>query len=514
MYKKTASGFLALMIMGAASAQVPPTIQWQKALGGTGTDWGHAAAIITGGTIVVGTTSSGNGDVSGTLGADDAWVIKVSDAGTLEWQSLVGGDADDAGYGVDVTGDGAILATGFTSSEEIPGYHDGIDMMVAKLNDAGILQWQKALGGSDMDMAFGIQDLGDGGLVVVGVAFSNNGDVSGNHGAGDAWVVKLDGSGAVQWQKALGGSGLDWAISVQGTIDGGIIVVGYTESTDGDVSGYHGNRDAWVVKLNNAGTMEWQKALGGSAPDQAYALTVDPDGGIVVGGHTMSNDGDVSGNDGYQDAWVVKLDGEGSLQWQVPLGGVSEDRAYAVQRTSDGGIVFSGYTSSNDGDVSGNHGQDDVWVAKLDEAGTIQWQKALGGLYADYGRAIVQTPDGGFFVAGYSGSNNADVCCNHGGDDVWVVKLNADGQVAVADRTTQVLKVLPNPSRGMIQLECSGCPDDVRFTVNDALGRTVLRDRFSAPGFRVDLTALPRGLYSLTVLTSLGRSVERIIIEE
>ena len=113
----------------------------------------------------------------------------------------------------------------------------------------------------------------------------------------------------IEWQKCLGGSNDDWAYSIQQTSDSGFIVAGFTNSDDGDVSGNHGGYfDAWVVKLNNSGDIEWQKCLGGTDYDYAYSIHQTSDGGFIVAGNTASNDGDVSGNHGgYYDAWVVKL---------------------------------------------------------------------------------------------------------------------------------------------------------------------------------------------------------------
>ena len=120
----------------------------------------------------------------------------------------------------------------------------------------------------------------------------------------------------IQWQKCLGGSNEDRAFSIQLTSDGGYIVAGDTESINGDVSDNHGNRDAWVVKLDNTGNIEWQKCLGGNNNDIARCIIQTSDGGYIATGDTYSNDGDVSGNNGVSDAWVVKLDGTGNIEWQ------------------------------------------------------------------------------------------------------------------------------------------------------------------------------------------------------
>ncbi|MGB4230357.1 MAG: hypothetical protein WBJ63_07370 [Bacteroidales bacterium] len=131
--------------------------------------------------------------------------------------------------------------------------------------------------------------------------------MSGNHGGGDYWVVKLDSSGTIQWQKCLGGTDNDEAKSIQQTSDGGYIVAGETWSNDGDVSGNHGIVDSWIVKLNSSGDIIWQKCFGGTDDDVAFSIQQTSDGGFIVAGGTWSNDGDMSGNHGGSDAWVVKL---------------------------------------------------------------------------------------------------------------------------------------------------------------------------------------------------------------
>jgi len=295
-----------------------------------------------------------------------------------------------------------------------------------KTKSPGIL-FEKTFGGSDWDESYSIQQTSDGGYIVAGYALSNNGDVFGNHGSNDYWIVKLDETGNIQWQKCLGGSYDDRAYSIQQTSDDGFIVAGTTYSNDGDVSGKHGSsnddKDYWIVKLDKTGNIEWQKCLGGSDEDIAQSIQQTSDGGYIVAGYTFSNNGDVSGNHSNSDYWIVKLDETGNIQWQKCLGGSSNDYAYSIHQTSDGGYIVAGSTDSNNGDVSGNHGNYDYWLVKLDVKGEIQWQKCLGGSSSDGARSIQKMNDGGYIVTGYTKSNDGDVSGNHGSSDYWIVKL-------------------------------------------------------------------------------------------
>ena len=194
---------------------------------------------------------------------------------------------------------------------------------------------------------------------------SKSGNIAGNHGNEDFLVVKLDSTGALQWQKCLGGSGWDIATSVLQTRDGSYILTGTTASNDGDIAGSHGNADCWVIKLDNAGALEWQKLMGGSSDDRAYSVQETIEGGYVIAGSSSSDNGDLTHNSGYHDFWIVKLGATGTLQWQKSLGGSDEDESYSIYQTDDKGYIVAGFTMSNDGDVSGNHGYFDFWIVKL-----------------------------------------------------------------------------------------------------------------------------------------------------
>ena len=214
-----------------------------------------------------------------------------------------------------------------------------------------------------------IRQTSNGGYIVAGSISSNGGNV---------WVVRLNSNGSVSWSKSLGGSGRDWANSIQQTKDGGYIFAGTSESNDGQVSGNHGKADVWVVKLNSTGTIVWQKCFGGSDYDHAYSVQQTIDGGYIVAGTTSSTNGNVKGNYGINDAWIIKLNSSGSIVWSKCLGGTGGDVAYSVQQTKDGGYIFTGYSDSTNGNVTGNHGNNDVWVVKLTSGGTTVLEQVPG----------------------------------------------------------------------------------------------------------------------------------------
>jgi hypothetical protein len=290
--------------------------------------------------------------------------------------------------------------------------------------------WQKCFGGSDFEYAYSSLETPDGGFILCGTTSSLDGEVTGIHEGSDIWIEKIDETGKLIWQKCLGGNGMDNGRAIQHTADGNFIIAGSTNSTNGDVSGNHGDYDGWIIKIDTSGNIIWQKCLGGTGIDEAYSIEPTSDGGYFITGTTNSNDGDITGNHGAFDFWVVKIDCNGGFVGQKCLGGSAEDFGnYGVQ-TNDNGYIITGLTRSTDGDVTGNHGNDDLWTVKLDSNMDLVWQNCYGGSAADGGTKIQQTADGGFIQLGYSASNDGDVSGNNGSDDFWFVKLNAAGEIS------------------------------------------------------------------------------------
>ena len=330
------------------------------------------------------------------------------------------------------TASGDVTGTNHGSSE---------DYWIVKLNAAGNITWNKLLGGNASDEAYSIQQTSDGGYIVAGYSYSSaNGDVTGiNHGAAqrDYWIVRLDSGGNISWNKLLGGSSEDIVSGIQQTTDGGYIVAGYSNSSaNGNVTGTnHGDVDCWVVKLDGSGNITWNKLIGGNMFDYAYTIQQTSDGGyILAGSSATSQNGDVTSTiHGGSDFLIFKLDAAGNISWNKLLGGNAGEAAYSIQQTTDGGYIVAGTSSSSvSGNVSGaNRGNDDGWIVKLDASGNITWNKLFGGNNYEGINSIRQTPDGGFIVAGYSNSSaNNDVTeANHGGYDCWIIRLDANGNI-------------------------------------------------------------------------------------
>ena len=487
-----------------------PSIEWQKALGGSEIEEIFSTQQTSdGGYIAAGFTYSNDGDVTGFHGGIDAWVVKFSSTGSVEWKKTYGGTNVDWAYAIRQTIDGGYILAGYTASNngDVTGNHGGKDAWVVKLTSLGAIQWQKTLGGSGWDEAWAIQQTTDSGYIMVGRSASQNGNVTGNHGGLDYWVVKLSNIGVIEWQKSLGGTGEDNAYSVKQTNDGGYIVAGESLSHNGDVTGNHGDADYWILKLSTTGSLEWQKSFGGSSIDRANDVIQTNDGGYIVVGQVFSNNGDVAQHYGGNDIWVVKTTSTGEIEWQKTLGGSDQDWGQSIQKTSDGGYVIAGSTWSHDGDVLNTNSIADIWVVKLNVDGVIKWQKTLGGSLGEDGYSIYQTTDNGYIVAGSAFSNDGDVTGHHAKSDFWIVKLSpaSVGTEEIPDGINAPLEIYPNPAHNSISLKTSTEEPSLSVSIIDILGREISRQTIQN-GESLDIASIPSGLYLVLATAPSGRS--------
>ena len=437
-----------------------------------------------------------------------SWMACVYSQSTIDWQKSFGGSLTDFAYSIQNTSDGGYIVggTSYSNDGDVTNNSGLGDYWVVKISSTGIIEWQKSFGGTNDDIILSIKQTLDGGYIVVGETASNDGDVTDNNGGIDYWVVKLSSIGILEWQKSLGGSGYDSGRSIYPTVEGGYIVLGTSRSNDGDVTGNHGNRDYWVVKLSETGIIEWQKSLGGSDHDFARSIYPTVEGGYIVLGTTLSNDGDITFNHGIRDYWVVKLSETGIIEWQKSLGGSDYDLAHSIQQTTDEGFIVGGYSWSNDGDVSGNHGESDYWIVKISPDGDLEWQKSLGGSEDDHAYSIQQTTDEGYIIAGSSESINGDVSGNHGERDFWIVKLSP--VLGVLDNgISSDIFIYPNPIQDFLNLESQQPLETVK--IYNLQGQLIKEDTNRS----VDVSQLTTGLYFIQLSVE-GKTVTKKFIKE
>ncbi len=485
------------------NAQISPSIEWQKCLGGSQNDYPFCISqTFDMGYIVGGYSFSNDGDVAGNHGGFDYWVVKLNSLGGIQWQKSLGGSVADECYSLQQTADGGYILAGSSRSNDgdVTGNQGNNDVWIVKLSSTGSIQWQKTFGSISGEGASSVKQTTDGGYVVAGYASINGGDVSGAHGNDDFWILKLDSNGNLQWQKCLGGTDDDLASSIEQTADGGYIVGGGSKSIDGDVTGNHGLNDYWVVKLSTTGSVQWQKSIGGSGDDGAASLQQTSDGGYIIIGNTSSNDGDVFGyHPSGTDGWIVKLNSLGSIEWQKCLGGPGIDSGSSIKQTTDGGYIASGRSASIGGDVTLNHGQLDTWVIKLDSIGFIQWQNSYGSPFSEESYSIQQTSDGGYIALSIVILDGGDVSGSHGNYDYWVVKLSPLTGLRENENAEKII-VTPNPSNGKVTFNCQ--ENEYKIEIIDIKGRIVFKTISKNSINTIDLNEKDKGIYFYKITNS------------
>lgn len=347
------------------------------------------------------------------------------------WQKCLGGTGIDVLRDMILTSDHCILITGYTTSNDgdVSFNHGVYDGWIVKIDSTGSILWQKCLGGSLDDFMGAIHECPDGSYIIGGSGCSSDGTFNVNYGSLDAWVWKLDMFGNIQWQHNYGGSmaeGVDFITSISGI---GYYVLGKTASNDSDVIGNHGDGDLWLFKIDTLGTLLWQRCLGGSSTEDPHGLAFGQDGYLYVNGTTGSNDGDVSGNHNNLDFWLVKLDSLGTIISQHCYGGSGADTNFGMYLNSNSSVFMVGRTSSDDGDVIGNADpiRDNAWLVKANSNLALTWQKSFGGSYFDEAQSVLELPDKKLIFCGETGSTDGIVTGNHGSRDVWFVQTDSMG---------------------------------------------------------------------------------------
>jgi hypothetical protein len=371
---------------------------FQLAIGGTGDEYAYSIKRTTDGGYAAagGTTSFGAGN-------GDFYIVKIDINGNLQWTRTVGGTAYDGALFIVQTTDGGYAVTGYTQSFGA----GNSDFYIVKLDASGNFQWNKTIGGNTEDVALAVVQTTDGGYAATGYTYS--------FGAGDRdyYIVKLDASGNLQWNRTIGGTYYDYGETLIQTSDGGYAVAGFTYSFGA------GSGDYYIVKFDASGNFQWNRAIGGSDADYCLSVIQTTDGGYVLAGQVNSFGA------GSNDYYIVKLDSAGNLLWDRTVGGSALDYAESIVQTPDGGYIVGGLT------YSFGAGEQDMYLVRLDAAGNFMWNKTAGSTGTDYAESIVLATDGGYVGAGHTNSYGA------GNFDLYIVKFDINGNTC-ADTSTPI----------------------------------------------------------------------------
>ena len=269
--------------------------------------------------------------------------------------------------------------------------------------------------------------------MVIGKSQSFDGDVIDQHGALDYWLIKININGELEWSKSYGSSMSDIPYQIIKTLDEGFVIAGYSKGYDGDVTDNWGNADYWIIKINSVGELIWQKTFGGPDTDIAHSIVEKETSGFLCAGESYSDGGMVTASNGLIDNWVISLDSIGNLEWERSYGGPQADNGFSIVKKNTNEYTFSGASQAIGGDVMENNGLSDYWLVGIDTLGTILYQKSVGGTNYDIPYVMVNTSDGYFVITGMSYSTDLDVTESYTGYNYWIVKLGICNTLYYAD---------------------------------------------------------------------------------
>ncbi len=380
----------------------------------------------------------------------------------LTFQKAQGSSFEERCLAAEPTSDGGYVMTGRSDSFGAGNW----DLFVSKLDANGNVLWSKIYGNTNQDdQGYDIKQTSDGGYIVTGVTDFGS-------GGRDLYLLKLDAAGNEVWSRTYGGGNNDEGLSVEQTTTGGYIVTGRTRSGSG-------GWDVYLLNTDSNGALNWSKTIGTGNDDAGEDVIQTSDGGYAVSGWTEISGGgfnmylikvDASGGlswtsifrtgnneygyalqqtsdggyimTGYSDDFgpgnwdvvLLKADLNGNLQWSTMFGGASSDRGYDVKETVDGGFIISGETNSF------GSGGSDALLLKTDASGVLQWSKTFGGLNDEVGSSVVQMPDNGYLIGGRTRSFGS------GDWDMYLVKTDASGNTLCSQTSPTIAQITYSPN--------------------------------------------------------------------
>ena len=373
----------------------------------------------------------------------DVYLIKTDSLGDTLWTRTYDGHW---GWSVQQTSDGGYVVAGDTYSSGT----GTIDFYLVKTDSLGDTLWTRTYSGTSYDQGLSVQQTSDGGYIIAGFMLS--------FGAGleDVYLVRTDSLGDTLWTRTYGGSDRDVGRSVLQTLDGGYIIVGERTFAPWD------STNVYLIKVDSLGGSIWERTYGGLDNDGGFSVQQTQDHGYIVAGYTYSM------GLGDPDAYLIRTNSQGIAIWERTYGGLDGDRAYSVDRTSDGGYVMVGDTWSF------GAGRSDVYLVKTDSLGDTLWTRTFGGIEHDYGRTVRQTLDGGYIIVGTTRSFGNS-------HEVYLIKTDENGLIGILEETgrpkMEIAKLLqnqPNPFHGTTVISYS-LPGSAQVTLQvfDITGRLV-----------------------------------------
>nr|MBA3284141.1 T9SS type A sorting domain-containing protein [Nitrosopumilus sp.] len=431
---------------------------------------------------VSGNKSSANCNNLQTTLQSDNWLVLIDSAFNILWDQTFGGELNEAEVlsNFKTQNNEVVFTTSSISdiscekSENNRSYplSNNSDYWIVKIDSNGNKIWDKTYGSVGEDINSYIVELTDGNYLVSGNGgdLGTSGDKTVNNWGGlDFWVVKMDSSGNKIWDNVYGGYGNDysyynankighWIISCE---NGSFLLGGTSDSgIGGDISdpGY-GMLDLWIIKVDSSGNKLWDKKYGGTNHEWFNAIFKTSNGFILAATTKSPPSGTISqAQIGDSDIWIAKLDTLGNIEWEKRYGGTMWEEPVSIKESGDGGYIISAITESPPGfDISEPpYGSIDYWIFKTDSVGNKIWDKRFGGPGQNWVSNFIIMSDSSIYLAGYADSGTSAVKTDpgYGGSDYWVVHFKySDSTVSVNDFEEHLdLTLYPNPASDEVSI--------------------------------------------------------------
>lgn len=503
----------------------------QQVFGGSNDNYLETVCALTNNHLLVGSyTSVGNsGNISDSvIGPGDAWVYEMDENLNIVWDRCYGGDGDES-FRASYSDENITLLGGYSTSTQGTGEknspsYGGNDGWLCKIDNQGNLLWDISLGGDSSDVIYSIEKI-DPNLIVVGL-ISRSG-VSGNkttpsYGESDFWLVGIDTSGTILWQKSYGGSEGESIPEISMVQGGGFYLTGssLSDSGTGNLTTPHfGLSDIRLFKCDNQGNILWQESYGGTDAE-SFPKLIEKDNIIHICASTFSPQSGnltsipVAGNFD-SDILYLKLNPQnGSLISDLRFGGDANEEEVEMLVINDNEIIFTSSSSSNQGfDKSeGLYGIADVWMIAVDSNGTKLWDKTYGGSGFEINPHFITSINNVSYMLCQTNSpvsGNKTVSNFSTGTlmDVWIVAFNNVTNVNEVGLINQEFSLYPNPSNNSISIKSKSQIKALYIYSNQ--GKLV--KKFNANYGNIDISNLSTGMYSILIETDEGVLTSRLM---
>lgn len=432
------------------------------------------------------------------------WLFKLDSDRNVIWEKFYGGTGNDEPGNMIATADGNYLMAGSSNSQngDVSGNHGASDIWLMEVDVLGNIIWKKSYGGSGSELYGKAIKIPGNGYLLIASSDSIDGDAGDNNGSSDYWVVKISDSGEIEWQNNFGGSEYEAPVSAISTSSNEYIIVGYSLSSDGDITNPKGDFDYWVIKVDSTGELVWEKSFGGSYVDKPQGIIRDhgeDDEFLVFGNSNSFNEGgDISNPLGNNDGWVIKIDGHGNLIWDRSFGGPGNDGISDFKLSPNNGYIYSGVYQ--EGQLTQST------VEETDAEGNEIWQMLFGSVgwagIEPYLHEIKYSADGNLIAVG---SNTTDISAV-----VWLGKIGLQNLGIEENLSKTLVSIYPNPIKDYLNIKSEEIIESI--TIHNALGQKVLNmNHLNEKILKLDLSQFTSGIYIANIQTTQNQQSIKIV---